>query len=328
MTQASLPLLLFGDADNFDTAWTKVNSPTVVAGITDPFGGTSAYTIQDDSGAATEYLQKTVTLESGITRCALWFFVNGASLTSVINWRDTTAGADRRTVRITFDAFGGATLTSLAGSATLDQAISFGGGGFYLIRIGVASILTANTNVLQIMPAATTTADTASTGTLKIYRRSLVSFARPLDDPTSWTMARPGSSIRQISSGLRDAWNFGDTQHLTGSARFIPPSDWDAYDASTGAVVVQGTGWDGRGEEIATNVGFDALYRAASDATLMRWMGNRAVSPVSYVDCYLEPLSGAPVTERRVLSPSTGLIAMRTAPINLVSYGDLPFEGY
>lgn len=316
MSQAGLPLLLFGDVENFDTAWSKVNSATVSTGVTDPFGGTGAYTVNDASGAATRYLQKTIALESGVVRCSRWFiFKAGTATDNVINWRDTTASADRRTVKITW-AGGVPTLTSLVGSSTLDLVVSVGG-GFYAIRIGIASILTANTNVLQLMPAATTTSDTASTGTVTVFSRSLVYFSRPIDDPTTYTMKRPGSTIKQIASGARDAWDLGDAQFLAAVIRFVPPSDWD--DAT------KGTGWEGRGEDIGTNVGYDALFRAAGDATLMRFCPSQAAVS-SYSDCYLEPLSGKPDTEQMVLT--TGLAAVRRIPLMLSSYGDVPFEGY
>jgi hypothetical protein len=169
------------------------------------------------------------------------------------------------------------------------------------------------------MPAATTTADTTSQGTLTVLGRSIVYFSRPLDDPVGWTVPRAGSVLRETSSGVRDAWNLGDVQRLMGFSRFIPPSDWDA--------AAEGTGWEGRGEAVAVNVGYDALFRAAHDATLMRWVPDRTDCS-TFVDCYLNPLSGKPETERRVLSSTTGNIAQRIAPIDLTSYGDIPFEGY
>ena len=319
--QGTDPLLCWGDVDNLDTAWTKNNGCTVATGMADPFGGTGAYTITDASGAAVRYLSKIVTLAAGVTDLAVYFILKqGTATDNVLTWFDSTASANRREARIAWSG-GIPTITSINGSAALDLAISLGA-SWWLIRIGVTNIVAANTNQIFLVPAGVSSNDVTGTGTLTVYRRSVVVFGRHMDDALAHPMPREGSEWAKASSGVEDAWITGTDQLLKITARRIPQRD-------TGATgyPVNATGWDGRAPYIGVDAGVGAFLTYARQSNVVRLCPDRS-AVATYRDVYLQsPRMEPPIAEPWV-DPTRGLVTLRTLPLVLRSSDDTPMEGW
>jgi hypothetical protein len=148
------------------TAWTKVGTPTVTGGVDDPWGGTSAYTVEDDSGAAQEYIVRTVPFTgSDGPRIVAWVVrdntMPGAGYQR-LNLRDTTAAATRLTLDITGWVAGAPTIQETTGTLLVREYVS---NGYWLI-VGLSTDVTvANQNQVHFQPANTA----AQTGKLDCY---------------------------------------------------------------------------------------------------------------------------------------------------------------
>ncbi len=150
-------LILEGQRINLVTdwdlsTWSLSDTPIVTTSQADPSNATSAFKVEDDNGAAIEYIHTTPTFTANATKAIAIFLKEGASAPaggSQIVLRDTGASADRLDANITWSA-GAPSVVMTTG--TFIKAITFRS-GWYLLWFRTTSVTAANTHEFRIIPA-------------------------------------------------------------------------------------------------------------------------------------------------------------------------------
>lgn len=163
-------------SDDF-TAWTDGGGvPVVTSGISDPAGGTAAYRIEDDNGAASEEKTRTVTFTgNGVKACV--FVVREATMPAAGVQRlylfDSTAAAYR--LQLDISAWVAGVPTVAAGSAGTYIGKRYVGNGYWALYAISSSVTAANAHFLAVQPAVTA----AEQGSIDIYRANAYNAAVP-----------------------------------------------------------------------------------------------------------------------------------------------------
>lgn len=148
------------------TLWTAIGTPVVTASIDDPAGGTAAYTVEDNSGAGLEYLQRTVAFTGDAVKSATWI-VRENTMPATGNQRlvmwDNTAAATRMSVLISAWVGGEPTVSADTGTYLGKRYL---GNGYWMIYGQTTSVTAANTNQVFVRPTDTA----AATGSIDVYR--------------------------------------------------------------------------------------------------------------------------------------------------------------
>lgn len=279
----TLPLVAWGTADDLSASpYASLNTPTVTSGVTDPFGGTGAYTIDDNDAGNAEARRRDLALATDGSHVYAFWAKQGTASASDVQLYDNTAGATRCQVRLTWS--GGVPTTSVvSGSGTIYTVDC--GNSWYLVLVLYGSVVAANTNRVYFYGATSTA---ASTGTTSYYVRNVVLLSY-LDGATTWPEPRNGSAWAEAPSGTEDAWIVGTNWHLAGTVRHIPDTPTDSPETVSG--------WYGANEATGVNCGVAAMLSAGRDKQTLRWVKDRA-DCATYVDGYLvEPMRGRPELE-------------------------------
>jgi len=149
----SLRAQLVPDPENFGAAgWTTVaGTGTRTGGQADPFGGTSAYLIADTDAANVFQIQEIVAFTGDGTKGVAIFVKAGSSGETNVRLRDTTAGADRFGVKVTWTA-GVPTTAVIGGAGGAILAVEPWGNGWYRILGNATGVVAANTNQFILTP--------------------------------------------------------------------------------------------------------------------------------------------------------------------------------
>lgn len=154
------PTQLVTDPENFG-AWAVVGTPVRTGGQTDPFGGTSAYLVDDNDGAAFEYLVSTGDIAFTDGTRAFSIFVKQGTLANC--WFRMAGGAvERHRVRVTWTA-GVPSLSTQVGAGTLFTVENWGG-GWWRVSASANGVLAADTNTFQFGPGSDGAASDTGTG--------------------------------------------------------------------------------------------------------------------------------------------------------------------
>jgi hypothetical protein len=156
------------------TAWATSGTPVVTASVDDPAGGTDAFTVEDDDGAAVEYIERVVTFTDGAR--AVVFVVREntmpASGVQALQIRDTTAGVNRLVLDITGWVNGEPTVAATIGSLLDKRPV---GGGFWAVYGQAVGVVGSGSNRARLVPAGTS----AQTGSIDVYRVNAFDTAIP-----------------------------------------------------------------------------------------------------------------------------------------------------
>lgn len=156
---------LVTNPENFG-AWSVSGTPVLTSGQADPYGGTAAYKVDDDTAGAVEAIFQAVTFTADATKTASLFIRAGtaSSLLCEFGIVDNSAGFTwRHRVRGSFNADGTlASLTTVAGSGTIFTAISYSG-GWYRCLFTVVGVIAANQNLFYFYPTGVTASATGTT---------------------------------------------------------------------------------------------------------------------------------------------------------------------
>ena len=147
------------------STWDVTGTPVVTGGQADPAGGTSAYKVQDDDGAATEQLRKVVSITGdGVKAVSVVIKqdVMPASGTQNIRLRDEVALVDRMDASITGWVGGEPQVTMVAGVLLRKVKRS---GGFWELWLQSTACTAANSHQVRFLLAGTA----SETGSLIIY---------------------------------------------------------------------------------------------------------------------------------------------------------------
>jgi len=148
-------------SENFGTTWTAVGTPTRSAAAK-TCGSVSLDLIGDDSAAAFEGYTQTATFTANAVKAFSVVVAQGSSTSSVLRIEDTTAGATRLRVALTW----------VAGLpvATMVEGVYLGyerlANGCFRLHFQTTSITAGNTNSVQVYPATDTAFAVGNVGTL------------------------------------------------------------------------------------------------------------------------------------------------------------------
>jgi hypothetical protein len=276
------PAIVFGTAEDIST-WTDAAATAcaVTSSVTDPIGGTGAYTLNDDSAVNNEGRYKGVTLAQNGTQTVYVFAKAGTATGFMVGIRDNTAAAY---VGLSEFTWSGSTFTTIAGSVTTYDPIAVGN-SWFLFRYRFPSAVAANTNRLTLFPAKNTT---TLTGTTSFYVRNVV-LVPVLDFVVRDSDFLPGYEHVMGHSGVVDAWVPSNTYTLEADIRHIPD-----YDENTPS---QGSGFDGVNELAGVNVGWATLIRAGRSAQSLLWIPDRTDFTTYKTSVYTGPLDRAVTLE-------------------------------
>lgn len=168
-------------------SWTDDGTPVVTTGQTDPFGSAVAVRLEDNDAGQNEGKLTPCTFTGDGTKCVAALVRAGTAAAIEVTLTDATAATNRHRVTVTWN--GGTTAPTLAtaeGAGTLFTPIPVydpAGTLWWLIPVGVASVVAANTNNLRV------TATTAGTGTFYLAGANAWNAVYP----TSWQGASLGT---------------------------------------------------------------------------------------------------------------------------------------
>jgi hypothetical protein len=162
-------------SDDFSAGWTSAGTPVITTGVSDPAGGTAAYTIADDDVVVQEYKVRTLTFTGNAVK-AVVFVVRFNTMASAGNqglqlW-DDTAGALRLQLDISAWSNGAPTVAASTGTYLGKRHI---GNGYWALYAQSSLVTAANTNRLIVVPALTLTA----TGAIDVYRANAYNAVDP-----------------------------------------------------------------------------------------------------------------------------------------------------
>ena len=171
--------------------WTKVNTPTV-ASTDGPDGGTtSAYSVEDDSGAQQEYIYTAPTFTGDGVKTIVFVLRENTMASSghqSIQLYDATAAAHRLNIDITAWTDGVPTLSEVAGSVLGTVEV---GPGWWAVACQTASVTAANTHEARIQPAKSISA----TSSIDIFRVNAYDSAVPLPKILDASVAHSADSL-------------------------------------------------------------------------------------------------------------------------------------
>jgi len=147
------------------STWTDNGTPVVTGGQADPFGGTGAYLVEDDDGAANDFKRSTVFTfaSTGGKNASIYIKEPATPGLSTIKLRDTTASADIWSFTVSGWTAGVPTLSAVVGSFT---RIIPAANGWHEIHIRSGTATSGNDHRIEIAPAGYTA---ANTGQILVY---------------------------------------------------------------------------------------------------------------------------------------------------------------
>lgn len=244
---------LIVESSNFGTTWTN-SGTALTSGQSDPAGGTSAYSINDDSALAAESVSITPTFTTDAVSKSIALFVKaGTATTTVVQLQDTTAVADRLLVSIAWST--GGVPTPTASTGTLVGTVRHPS-GWYRILCRTTAVTVANTNTLFLYPAGTTM---ANTGTCLFYGVQ----AENALNPSSYIPTAGGTDTR-VTDSLTFPFS-ARVQSMTLYVR-VAQSGTLPYASSNSGIVSIGTSGAGTKLELR-NAGGGATVECAASAT-------------------------------------------------------------
>ncbi len=280
------PLVAWGSAEDISASpWADSNgTPIVTGGQADPFGGTSAYLIEDDNAAGSESRRSDVVAVVTAGEVAVAVFAKaGTATVSVVDFRDATAGVVRHSLDLAWSG-GVPTPTTRTGAGTILTPISVGS-SWYLIIFTATGCVSGNTHEIKLFGAAT---GTTPTGTTVWYVRNAV-LLPPLDQAVASDDPRAGYESVQNPSGVEDAWTVGTDHRIEADIRFVSKMPVDSP--------LTYSGWDGLNEISGVNVGLGAMLRAGRDKSDLIYVPDRSDCSTFITSKLDQPLQGGVALE-------------------------------
>lgn len=278
MPLQTLPLVAWGTAADIN-AWTDIGTPGITTGVTDPFGGTSAYTVNDnDAGVSEGKLVSTGAITGTLVVLGVCMKA-GTATSSSVQFRDTTAGA--YTIQGTTAWSGGVPGTPTMGSGSYVGQVALGNSWYLLLF--TCAWTTGNVGRIEVYGASNSA---STTGTTSYYLRHIV-LTDYLVDAIGYDEDGEGSDYRRGPSGTEEAWSTGTTYGLSATVGWIPSAP------RSNPVVV--SGWPGGAEYAGVNDGIAAMLRAGRNKNALTFIPDRSACSSGAVSCYLEePLQPRP----------------------------------
>lgn len=283
MSLATFPLIAWGTPDDIN-AYTSFGSVGVTTGVSDPFGGTSAVTLDDDTAGSTEAKYKTVAGLLAGSSVVRVFAKQGTATVSDAFLNDETNATGRGVLRLTWS--GGVPTASIpAGNAVAVTPVAVGD-GWYFCGMVSSGVVAGASHRLYLYGASSSA---ASTGTTSWYVRNAV-LLDYVDDYRRFADKRPGYAVTESGSGVRDAWDQGTNYVRRGTVQWVPPTA-----RSTPAIV---SGFTGANESTGVNCGVQAMLLAGMQMTSMVWVPDRSACSVNQSVYLTQPTAGWEPTQQ------------------------------
>jgi hypothetical protein len=239
-------------SEDFSTGWSSVGTPTRTAAAK-VAGDVVLDLLGDDSAGALEGYTQAVTFTGDAQKAVSVFVAKGSSSSSVVRLRDTTAVANRLLATITWSG----STPSVAMTTGTHCSISPipCANSVYRLLFQTTSVTAANTNQIEVYPAADAALSVANTGTLYVggvqcenyeaprqYMKSLGTAGSTTGDEMSATLSWLPQDFTVYARLARPAW-VGATM-LSGFVGGIA-SQWNAsgnrwgvrYEGASGNIV-------------------------------------------------------------------------------------------
>lgn len=159
------------------TQWAVNNTPVITATVSDPAGGTGAYTVADDDATNQEFIQNIVAFTGDAVKSVVFVVRENTmpgSGNQGLKLRQTSGTpADLLDLNITSWSNGDPQITATNGTLLGKRYI---GNGYWAIYGQTASVTAAETNRIQILPAVTAN----QTGSIDVWRVMAFDDAVPL----------------------------------------------------------------------------------------------------------------------------------------------------
>lgn len=271
MSGLTYPLIAYGAADDISGAgYTTTGTLGALTAVTDPFGGTSAYTINDtDAGVQSCRIKSGIVISDTVATVKVCWKA-GTSAGFVVVLRDTTASAVR--IQDNGTQSGGVpTHNMITGTNYSDISLS---NGWYAFRYRTTAIVSGNSHRLELYG---TDNNSAHTGSSLWYVRSFC-LLDLLGVPKSFSRPRQGYEAAVSPSGTRDAWSYGFEEVLQARTSWVPSATRDTP--------VSVSGWYGANESAGINSGVKAMLESGWGMNLLRYAPDRTAC-TTYQDAYL-----------------------------------------
>lgn len=185
--------------ENFGATWSALGTPTRTPAA-DTGTGITLDLLGDDNAAATEgYLQTAVFTGDGVKAYSA-YAKRGTAMSSVIALRDTTALVYRLIGGIAWAADGTPVLTTTFGTQLGYRRVS---ASVFRVLFAASSVIAANANQLQILPATTTALGGADTGDIYLGGIQVENNPTPTPYLHTTTVARSNVSLVEIADRLK-----------------------------------------------------------------------------------------------------------------------------
>lgn len=163
------------------TAWGTSGTPVVTSGVSDPWGGTDAYTVEDNDSGGVEWIEEPPGFTGDGQKCAVWAVRENTTPASghFMVIYDNTAGTYRLRVTISGWTNGEPDLNAVNGSVLKKEEI---GNGYWAVYCQSTSITAANDNQIWVRPASTS----PQTGKIDVYRVWAFDDSDVTDEANFW----------------------------------------------------------------------------------------------------------------------------------------------
>jgi hypothetical protein len=298
------PLIAWGDPDDL-SAYFQNGTAALTSGVSDPFGGLGAFTLEDNDNAASEYRFKAISYARSGTQVGVVMAKQGTAPVSEYDYFDSTVGTNRCGIRLTWSG-GVPTVTIYTGSGTI-VGVEPLGGGWYLILVTINGVVAANVNRLRLFGGQATA---TSTGTTSWYVRNVV-LLDYLSPYHAFERPRPGYARAVAPSLARDSWSYGKEYVRRFRLGWVP-------DQPRGTPQTLVSGWFGDNESVGVNASIQAMLAAGWDQQPLLFVPDRGACS-TYWTGYLE-------RPERDWEPAEEPNQDRAVEIELV--GSSPLGGY
>jgi len=178
-------------SDDFNAGWADVGTPVITSSVSDPRGGTGAYTIADDNAGAAEGKFFAFTFTGNAVKGAA-FVVKQATMasagTQTLNVWDDIAGADVLSLAISAWTSGTPTVAATTGTYLGKRYV---GNGFWALFGQTTVVDASHAHALTVYPAATA----AATGSITIWRANVFNATVPCPEILSASVAHAADTL-------------------------------------------------------------------------------------------------------------------------------------
>lgn len=190
-------------SSNFGTTWAAVGTPTRT-GSAATCGVVALDLIGDDSGAAAEGYQQTITFTGNAAKAISFFVRQGTSTSTMVRLLDTTAADTKMLFVITWS--GGLPVITASTGTSLGYTthVDANGNAVFRVLAVTGAVTAANTNVLSFFPATNGAAAGAPTGDVYIGGVQAEDGLFPTSHipTTTATVARAADELNYSASGV------------------------------------------------------------------------------------------------------------------------------